>query len=134
MSNQLQKAIRLAKKTGDRLIVFDSPESDNAYVVMTMDQYEKMSLGAAEVRDLTEEELLDKINRDIAVWKSEQDSESSGFFSGDSLTGRPNPVLSALPENDPSDRRPRNHWAIPSDRKRAAEEIIEEDRQYLEEV
>src|SRR3989339_1858750 len=73
MSNQLQKAIKLAKKTGDRLIIFDSGKTDNAYVVMSLDEYEKLIVGGSEVRGLTEDELLDKINRDIAIWKSEQD-------------------------------------------------------------
>ncbi len=79
-SNQLQKAIDLAKKTGDRLIVFDKAESGDPFVVMSMDEYEKLVIGHSEVRGLTENELLDKINRDIAVWKS--DNEFSDFDEG----------------------------------------------------
>ena len=66
-SNQLQKAINLVKKTGDRLIVFDKAESGNPFVVMSIDEYEKLVIGRSEVRGLTENELLDKINRDIAI-------------------------------------------------------------------
>ena len=40
MQNQLQKAINLAKKTGDRLIVFDTIQSDNVYVIMSLDEYD----------------------------------------------------------------------------------------------
>ena len=75
MINQLEKAINLAKKTGDRLIIFDSVRSDSAFVVMSINEYEKLTLSKNEVRNLTENELLDKINRDIAVWKNEQYSK-----------------------------------------------------------
>ena len=73
MQDQLQKAIKLAKKTGDRLIVFDPANTELTYVVMTLDDYERIVVKKSEVRGLTEDELLDKINRDIAIWKSEQD-------------------------------------------------------------
>jgi len=72
MNKQLRKAINLAKKTGDRLIVYDSSNQEDTFVVMLLDEYEKMVTTRSEVRGLTEDELLDKINRDIAIWKSEQ--------------------------------------------------------------
>lgn len=72
-SNQLQRAINLVKKTGDRLIVFDKAESSSPFVVMSLDEYEKLVIGHNEVRGLTENELLDKINRDVAVWKSDNE-------------------------------------------------------------
>src|SRR3989338_2085410 len=75
MQDQLQKAINLIKKTGDRLIIFDSAKPDNVFVVQTLKDYENLVLGKSEVRGLTEDELLDKINRDIAIWKSEQNSD-----------------------------------------------------------
>ncbi len=59
--NQLQRAIDLTKKTGDRLIVFDKADSESPYVVMSLDEYEKLAVGHSEVRGLTENELLDKI-------------------------------------------------------------------------
>ncbi|MFA4834183.1 MAG: hypothetical protein WC619_05075 [Patescibacteria group bacterium] len=75
MQNQLQKAINLAEITGDKIIVIDSSKPDSAFVVMRLDEYEKFVLGHNELRSLTEEELLDRINRDIAVWKSENDEK-----------------------------------------------------------
>ena len=74
MNNSLERAIDLARKTGDRLIVADSVKSDKIYVVMSLDEYEKLVIGKSEVRNLTEDELLDKINRDVAVWKSENEN------------------------------------------------------------
>ena len=73
MQNHLQKAISLAKISGDKIIVFDSPVSDNGYVVMNIDEYEKIMRKNTDNRSLTEQELIDNINRDIAAWKSEQD-------------------------------------------------------------
>ena len=86
MQNQLKKAISIAKKTGDRLIVYDLSKGDSAFVVMSLDEYEKLVTKKSEVRGLTEDELLDKINRDIAIWKSDQDIESS-FLSKREFSG-----------------------------------------------
>jgi hypothetical protein len=76
MQNQLSKAISLVKKTGDKIIIFEGINCDIAYTVMKFDDYEKLILGRSEVRGLTENELFDKINRDIAVWKSQQNDIS----------------------------------------------------------
>ncbi len=125
----MQKAINLAKKTGDRLIVFDSSKPDNVFVVLSLKDYENLVLGRSEVRGLTEDELLDKINRDIAIWKSEQDfSENPSYFENP-------PVENGKPESiDKIIRKAKRGWSIPGKVKSKAEEIIEEDRQYLEEI
>lgn len=129
MQDQFSKAINLAKKTGDRLIVFDSAKPDNAFVILALNDYENLILGKSEVRGLTEDELLDKINRDIAIWKSEQDFDiNSGNFEN-TKTGESKPeAISKII------KKAKRGWSIPSTRKSLAEEIIEEDRQYLEEV
>lgn len=134
MNNQFQKALDLAKKTGDRIIVFDNNSGkESVYVVMNLDEYEKMIVGNSEVANLTEEELLDRINRDIAIWKSQQDyfkqgpaetEENSAEFSQKSYE----PIKFLRPEGG------RKRWKIPLERKEAAEEVIEEDRHYLEEI
>jgi hypothetical protein len=140
MSNQLQKALNLAKKTGDRLLVFDAKDTELAYIVMPISDYEKLVFGHSEVRNLTEDELLDKINRDIAIWKSEQDSvkiesktlvDDPNFNSDFSQIGR---LSEASSGRFGKIKTGRNHWRIPPERKLAAEEIIEEDRQYLEDI
>jgi hypothetical protein len=136
MMSQLQKAILLARKTGDKLIVFDSANPEAAYVVMTIDQYEKIAVNQTKITGLTEQELLDKINRDIAIWKSEQEDagwslkkyihrqmEDSNDFNQDWNKN-----------NEKSIRGRGPLWRIPRERKEAAEEVIEEDRHYLEDV
>ena len=151
--SQFQKAINLAKKTGDRVIVFDGSHSDSAYAVMSLDEYERLVLGRSEVRNLTEDQLLDKINRDIAIWKSENEFESidskfgSYNFEKEEIGKRRNviedmykddlssPGLRDIKKSSEKRLGSRSHWSIPPDRKQAAEEVInEEDRQYLEEI
>ena len=133
MQDQLQKAISLAKKTGDKLVVFDSAKPDNVFVVLSLKDYENLVLGKSEVRGLTEDGLLDKINRDIAIWKSDQNEAENIDTIPDYF--RELPVKQAEEESFAKAlKRAGKNWSIPSRRKVNAEEIIEEDRQYLEEL
>lgn len=139
MQSQLQQAIDLVKKTGDRLIVFDSAKPDNIYVVMSLKDYENLVLGKSEVRGLTEDELLDKINRDIAIWKSEQDFKEdleqfkkSTDFNFDIDKIKEFSYKDKIEEK--KEEKPVNAWKIPKNIKEGAEEIIEEDMQYLEDI
>ena len=74
----LQKVVNLIKKTGDKAIILDQNGEPN-YVIMTLNDYEQLILGKSEVRGLTEPELLDKINRDIAIWKEDQGVDDLGI-------------------------------------------------------
>jgi hypothetical protein len=75
MPNSLEKIIELIKKTGDNCIVLDKDGSP-AYVIVSFSDYQKIVLGKSEVAGLTENELLSKINRDIAAWKGTQEAEN----------------------------------------------------------
>jgi hypothetical protein len=92
---------------------------------------------------LTEGELLDKINRDIAIWKNQQglaDFEAKNIPADDFFSDKDEPgEARTFEENrqtssNPGQKKVKNNWAIPRDIKAGAEEIIEEDRQYLEEI
>ncbi len=83
MSANLERLIRLAKKTGDTLIIHDQ-NSNRDLVLLDVDQYEMMVDSSvffghsSELRDqgiheLTERGLLDKINRDISIWRSQKE-------------------------------------------------------------
>jgi len=74
MAKSIEKIIDLIKKTGDKCIILDA-EGQPQYVIMSFDDYEKLISAKMEVAGLTEDELLDKINRDIANWKSGQEEE-----------------------------------------------------------
>ncbi|MEA1962941.1 MAG: hypothetical protein U9M94_01745 [Patescibacteria group bacterium] len=185
MQNKLQKAIDLVNKTGDRLLVADMSDPERVFAVMSIDEYEKLMFDKSGVRNLTENELLDKINRDIAIWKS--DNEFNGNKQKNSIQARKylsnikdkNVFLDNFDfENNPDfyddessyaeasadkddeygfddenledngiyesietglkkeqeNNKTKNPWAIPVTRKKAAEEIIDEDTQYLEEI
>ncbi|MEI7497931.1 MAG: hypothetical protein WCK11_01450 [Candidatus Falkowbacteria bacterium] len=136
MRDPLRQALELAKKTGDRLIVFDRPDSDTPFVIMGLADYEKIALVGSSVRGLTEEELVDKINRDIALWKSDQDQVASDINPQDFLSAMgPDSDSPTMPtEESTSAEVVRPHWSIKQDIKQAADEVIEEDRQYLETV
>ncbi|MCG2695648.1 hypothetical protein L6248_01805 [Candidatus Parcubacteria bacterium] len=143
MQTQLQKAIDLVKKTGDRIIVFDSARSENVYVIMNIKDYENLILGKSEVRGLTEDELLDKINRDIAIWKSDQEFNDNRAVDSGKLQNKFNldnfydkfggsETAYSESENSKQVSNKSKAWSIPKVIKEAAEEIIDEDRQYLE--
>lgn len=71
--DQLQNVLSLIEKTGDKAVVLEKGKP--AYVMMRLKDYEGLILGKSEIRGLTEEELLDKINRDIAIWRSEREEQ-----------------------------------------------------------
>jgi hypothetical protein len=182
MNDQCQKAMDIARKTGDRLIIFDTAKTNEAFVIMSLDEYEKNIYNVdngSNVTDLTEDELLDKINSDIAAWKSEKENRKNkeekinnfrknygrlmsyedeedddcgccgfandrndDYFDEEDDFFPPNEFSAPLHEYDDykesnkkeSRQKRRNPWDIPTERKKAAEEIIEEDRQYLEDL
>jgi len=68
MEQGLQRVLNLAKKTGDNVIVFDSLNPDNSYVILAINKYEDLLEEAGYQDFLTEEEMTDKINRDIEPW------------------------------------------------------------------
>ena|SRR3989338_2035023 len=65
----LDRLINLARKTGDRLIVHQ-PDEGTDVVIMSVDEYENFFAESRDVRTLSERQLIDKINRDIAIWRA----------------------------------------------------------------
>ena len=124
---QLKKILNLIKKTGDRVVIFDGSNPTDSYVVMNFDNYaalrgdnnyqtelkstERLStvedvnrtVNTPEIEkteNLTEEDLTDKINREISTWKNRDNSAYLG-------------------EED----KPKKAWQIPSQVKDKAKEI-----------
>ncbi len=122
---QLKKILNLIKKTGDRVIIFDSQSPENSYVVMGLDNYINLADGKQlvqssvieekaniqelplipvapleEKENLTEEDLTDKINREISMWKNRDDMSYST-----------------------EDSRAPKAWQIPSQVKNKAQEV-----------
>lgn len=61
------KLINIVDRTGDKVIFFTEGKS---YVIMPLDQYEA-TLRQDKIGNLSEQGLIDKINRDIAMWKAQ---------------------------------------------------------------
>lgn len=82
MESGLKRILNLIAKTGDRLIISDA-DFVNPYVIMPLEDYE--NLVAIEdledenfnIGEMTESEILEKINNDIAIWKSQQKSATN---------------------------------------------------------
>ena len=91
---QLKKILQLIKQTGDRVIIYDGANPDDSYVVMDVNHYlktvtmnphknsekddfiEEKKEKTAPKSDLTDEDLTDKINQEISMWKN-QDKASA---------------------------------------------------------
>jgi hypothetical protein len=69
----LRKILDLLRKTGDRFLLED--EQGNLFVILSVVDYENLILKHSEVKDFSEQELLNKINKDIAIWKASQEDE-----------------------------------------------------------
>lgn len=97
MNKQLQKAIDLAAYTGDKIIVVDE-NNDRSTVLMSLDEYEKMLFGENKTKnpdnDLTDNNWLDKINREITLGDSvnidEVESEEEARIEDDFLPSENN--------------------------------------------
>ncbi len=50
-------------------------ESDAVMMLMDLGAYEKMLDNHTGVEKLTEEELMEKINRDVAIWRASNDND-----------------------------------------------------------
>ncbi len=134
MLNQLERAINVTKKTGDKLIIFDSnkPEEE-AQVIMPLSSYERLIEAKRDIKDLTEDKLLDKINRDIAIWRSEQ--EKDDYYIENTKNKK------FIENNKKEINKKKKAWSIPEEIKKAAKEVIEEsekeeteEKQYIEEI
>ncbi len=71
---KIDQVLDLVAKTGDRVIVVS--DKHDPYVIMSTSEYESLLHSSSELNNLTEEQLLDKINRDISVWRSSQEDLS----------------------------------------------------------
>jgi hypothetical protein len=80
MPNSLEKIIDLIKKTKNNCIVLDK-DGNPAYVVVTFESYSKMVLDQTSIISLTENELLEKLNQEIAVWKANQQEQDLNNWS-----------------------------------------------------
>jgi hypothetical protein len=73
MKEIFERLFSLIKKTGDKVVFYDSAKGD-AYVMMRMEDYEKLAEKKPGAEDLTNfrvPDKIEKINQDIAIWREE---------------------------------------------------------------
>ncbi len=68
------RLFKLAEKTGDRLIVFDS-HTGNGFAAIPIDEYEDMVSNPRDVTALSGDQLIEQINHDIGKWRESQEEE-----------------------------------------------------------
>lgn len=116
-SAQLDKLLSLIRRTGDRMVVLDRA-SDEAMVMMSTDEYEKLLDRREGLEDLSERDMLEKVNRDISNWRAYHEAEDDDI---DELA----PWEQAVPSNwadDPNFVNPRlgedwkdENWGLDED-------------------
>ncbi len=106
LPEQLKKILKLIKKTGDRVIIFDANFPEDSFVVMGLDRYTEMTdndesvkSGPVEPANLTEGDLTDKINREISMWKNQKNENELGEESGPGKTWKIPPKVVDNAEN-----------------------------------
>jgi len=70
ISKELKDILNLA---GGRYIIVE--DGKPKYIVMNFDEYRTAVLERKAVQALTEEELIEKINSDIALWREKQTAD-----------------------------------------------------------
>ncbi|MFH1789615.1 MAG: hypothetical protein ABH832_00920 [bacterium] len=78
-SNQFKKIIKVMRRTGDKIIVPDS-ESDSVFVLMDLNEYERMLASNVQLKGMPEDEMMNRINRDISLWRALNESQSLDFY------------------------------------------------------
>ncbi len=69
LSQSFDRLFDIARRTGDKLVVHD-PHGGYDMVIMGVDKYLDIIENKRNIRHLTKEQMQDRINRDIAVWRS----------------------------------------------------------------
>lgn len=69
MDAQFEKILKLVKKIGEKIVVI---KDDSEFVITGLDEYMRLIGDQGQIGQLTESQMLDKINRDIALWREAQ--------------------------------------------------------------
>lgn len=95
--SSVDRLIELARKTGDRLIIHD-PYGDRDFVILDIEQYKNLVRGKDSIRQLSHKEMVQKVNRDIAIWRS--DKEASEHEELWQLLAQDAQAQGSIPENN----------------------------------
>jgi len=93
-SKKFSEILALLKNSGGKYIIIE--ENEPAYVLMNMNEYKKIisNSGKVAIEDMSREELIEKINQDIAFWHASQNEDEKSvddhFLSNDSADNSAN--------------------------------------------
>lgn len=82
MPNSLKKIINLVKKSKERVILFDDNNFNDGVVILTLDEYQKIkdkNKDKIENKVLTENNVIDNINKDIAMLAEREKEQSDSL-------------------------------------------------------
>lgn len=77
MAIDWKKVFELVKQTGERCFVADLG-SEEIFVILDLKSYEQLASGPRAIKGLSEDQLMDKINRDIDYWQAAQEQSEEG--------------------------------------------------------
>lgn len=140
-NSQINRIIKLVRKTGDKVVLMDN-ESDAVMMLMELGAYEKMLSNTPQpVEQLTEEELMERINRDVAVWRAYNDKQQQETIDKvleknelkplNKAKNTPVELVSEMPE------KPTENFSGAIDREDSASDIVaeeDEEKFYLEPI
>ncbi|MDO8499957.1 MAG: hypothetical protein Q7S66_04890 [bacterium] len=82
-STQIERVLNLVRRTGDRLVIMDN-QSDEIFTIMRLGDYEDLlntdSWNGERIEDLSEREMMEKVDRDISYWRSLHEEEPDEEF------------------------------------------------------
>lgn len=69
--NQLDRIIKLVRRTGDRFVIMDK-DTEETMVLMNLDEYENLLNDTSSLEELEEEDMLNRLNHDISRWRAQK--------------------------------------------------------------
>ncbi|MDD3711272.1 MAG: hypothetical protein PHP37_01560 [Patescibacteria group bacterium] len=118
MSKQLKQVINLSKKTGDRIIVFDNNFPDDSFVVMTLDQYEKLMGDHFQPKNQSQNDNFQDLNTNAQKIIDDNAQVLTEKKIIDKIEDRENNDNDNLPNRNFKN----NNWQIPAQVKQESEE------------
>lgn len=73
MLGRLEKISKFIQRTGEKAIVFDQ---ETEYVIIPLNDYYRLLNSQVDYGSLNEEDLLKKINREVAMWREARQSDN----------------------------------------------------------
>lgn len=74
MESGFKKLIELVQHWGERCVIVNE-RGEPVSVLLSVSDFERLLGNRESIQELSEQELLEKINRDIALWRSAQEEE-----------------------------------------------------------